>query len=111
MDEIYETFIISCVLSGLLKLKDFWIADNKQKYFEHTWIKAPKPWIDPVKEATATKIAIETGQKTLKDIAAENGKDWRQTIDDMAEVSKYAKEKGVALGGVYDEVQQNNSTE
>ena len=60
MDEIYETFIISLWLAGELDAKDFW--DNKDKYFEHAWITAPKKWIDPQKEANANKIALNTGQ-------------------------------------------------
>ena len=38
--------------------------------------------------------------KTYKQIAAENGTDWRTQIDDMAEVLEYAAEKGIDLGGV-----------
>ena len=40
MDEIYETFIISAVLAGKLKIRDFW--ENKDKYFAHSFVKAPK---------------------------------------------------------------------
>ena len=40
------------------------------------------------------------GIKTYKQIAAENGTDWRTQIDDMAEVLEYASEKGIDLGGV-----------
>lgn len=98
MDEIYETFVISCVLAGKVSIKDFW--DNKEKYLEHEWIHAPKPWIDPLKEANANRIALETGQKTFKQIAAENGKDWREQIDEMAEVFEYAESKGIDLKGV-----------
>ena len=36
--------------------------------------------------------AMRTGQKTFKQIAAENGKDWRDQVDDIAEVMEYAKE-------------------
>ena len=97
MDEIYETFVISAVLSGRITIPDFW--NNKEKYFEHAWVKAPKPWIDPAKEATANKTALETGQKTFKDIAAETGKDWRQAIKDMADVQEYADKLGVTIGG------------
>ena len=97
MDEIYETFVISCVLSGKTKINDFW--NNKLKYFKHTWVKAPKAWIDPAKEANANKIALETSQKTFKDICAENGVDWKKAIDDMAEVQEYANLKGVKIGG------------
>jgi lambda family phage portal protein len=98
LDEIYESFVISCYLAGKLEASDFW--GNKEEYFEHIWVKAPKKWIDPYKEANANKIALATGQKTFKQIAAENGQDWRDVIDDMAEAIDYAKEKGIDLGGV-----------
>lgn len=99
LDEIYETFIISAVLSGALSIPDFW--DKKDVYFTHSFDKPPKPWIDPSKETVATKTALQTGQKTFKQIAAENGADWKKQIDDICEVLVYAKEKhGVDLGGV-----------
>ena len=99
MDEIYETFLISAVLSGAVTIPDFW--EKKDEYFRHSFEKPPKPWIDPAKEATATKLALQTGQKTFKQIAADNGADWRKQVDDICEVLQYAKEKhGVDLGGV-----------
>lgn len=99
LDEIYETFIISAVLAGALTIPDFW--ERKDDYFLHTFEQPPKDWIDPAKEATATKTAMQTGQKTFKQIAAENGSDWRKQVDDICEVLKYAKDKhGVDLGGV-----------
>lgn len=99
LDEIYETFIISAVLAGKLQIPDFW--NRKDDYFLHSFETPPKPWIDPLKEASATKIALQTGQKTFKQIAAENGSDWRKQIDDICEVLLYAREEhGVDLGGV-----------
>lgn len=83
MDEIYETFVISLWLTGSIKVKDFW--DKKDMYLEHTWIVAPKKWIDPQKEANANRIALATGQKTFKQIAAEQGKDWKEQIEEIAE--------------------------
>ena len=90
MDEIYESFLISAVLADKIHIPDFWAQKNT--YFVHHWVKPPKPWIDPAKEATATQTAMRTGQKTFKQIAAENGKDWRDQVDDIAEVLAYAKE-------------------
>jgi len=99
LDEIYETFLISAVLCGALTIPDFW--ERKEEYFRHSFEKPPKDWIDPTKEVTATKLALQTGQKTFKQIAAENGSDWRQQVDDICEVLSYAKEKhGIDLGGV-----------
>ena len=98
LDEIYETFIISAVLSGALDIKDFW--QNIETYLSHEWIQEPKPWIDPQKESSANMTALQTGQKTYKQISAESGRDWRSQIDDIAEVLEYGKGKGVDMGGV-----------
>lgn len=106
LDEIYETFIISAVLCGAISIPKFWNA--KETYLAHEWIQEPKPWIDPAKESNANKTALQTGQKTYKQIAAENGRDWRAQVDDMAEVLEYGKSKGIDLGGVLFGIKENN---
>lgn len=98
MDEIYETFVISLVLAGKVTIKDFW--ERKDVYMEHNWIQAPKKWIDPLKEANANKIALVTGQKTWADLAAENGRDWKEQINEIAEILEYGRTKGIDMGGV-----------
>lgn len=90
IDEIYESFLISAVLADKVHIPDFW--NQKDVYFAHKWVKPPKPWIDPAKEAAAVLTALKSGQKTFKQIAAENGADWRDQVDDIAEVLEYAKE-------------------
>ena len=85
------------MLAGLVQIKDFWI--KKDKYLKHEWIKQPKKWIDPLKESSATKTAMQTGQKTFKQIAAESGRDWRRQVDDMAEVLEYGRKKGLTWKG------------
>jgi len=109
LDEIYETFVISAVLCGAIDIPRFW--QEKDRFLSHEWIQEPKPWIDPYKESNANKIAIQTGQKTYKQIAAENGRDWRSQIDDMAEVMAYGKEKGLDMGGVLFGIKENQSPE
>lgn len=100
LDEIYETFVISCVLTGIVQIPadKFWT--NKEDYLTHEWIQPPKKWIDPQKESGALKTAMNTGVKTYKQIAAENGTDWRTQIDDISEVLEYAKEKGIDMSGI-----------
>lgn len=107
LDEIYETFVISAVLCGAISIPHFW--EEKQRYLSHEWIQEPKPWIDPQKESNANKIALQTGQKTYKQIAAENGRDWRAQVDDMAEVLEYGKKKGIDMGGVLFGIKENSS--
>lgn len=101
LDEVYETFVISCVLSGRIEFPaGFWGA-SKDKYLAHEWIRTPKKWIDPLKESNAAKTALNTGQKTYKELAAENGRDWRGQIDDTVEVLDYAKSKGYDFANVF----------
>ena len=33
-------------------------------------------------------------------MAAENGKDWKEQVDEMAEIMEYGKSKGIDMGGV-----------
>lgn len=108
MVEVYETFLISAVLAGKLTIPDFW--NDPQKYMEHEWVASPKKWIDPQKEANANKTALESGVKSFKQISAEQGRDWKEQIDDMADVVAYAKEKGVQIGG-YKSVQNEPQTD
>ena len=99
LDETYETFVISAVLSGAIQCPDFWT--NKEKYLEHEWNRKPKKWIDPQKEANANKIAITTGQKTLNDIWREDGKDFKTVLDDMKKIEEYANQIGLDLNFPY----------
>ena len=98
VDEIYEAFITCAVLSKKLDIPDF--VENKEKYFKHEWIQAGRRWIDPLKEASAMRLGMASGQKTFKQIAAENGKDWREQIEDIAEVIAYGNDLGIDLGHI-----------
>lgn len=100
LTEIYETFIISAILSGLLKAADFW--ENKSDYLSHTWIQPPKKWIDPYKEALANKVALETWQKSLKQVCAETGRDVEEVLDEIAQAAEYAKKLGLKVGEEYE---------
>ncbi len=98
MSEIYETFLISAYLVGRFTLPDFW--DNKAAYLSHSWVKSPKKWIDPAKESSANKTALQSGQKTFPDICAEQGKDWKEAVEEMAEVLRFGRQAGIEMGGV-----------
>jgi lambda family phage portal protein len=103
MTEVYEAFIISGILAGVFRMPGFFENHSKKiDYLKHEWITSPKSWIDPVKEVNATKLAMESGQKTFAEICAENGRDWKKVIDEMALINEYAASKGVQIGGVLD---------
>jgi len=98
MSEVYETFVISGYLSGLFNMPGFW--DKRAEYLNHHWVKSPKKWIDPAKESTANKTALQSGQKTFAQICAEQGRDWKDAVNEMAEVLAYGQDVGIELGGV-----------
>lgn len=98
LDEVYETFVISCWLKGIISPADFW--EKKETYLSHEWVVKPKRWIDPYKEANANGVALKTGQKTFQQICAENGRDWKKVLDEMAEAQEYASGKGIDLLGM-----------
>lgn len=97
MSEVYETFVISGYLSGLFTMPKFW--DNKFAYLQHEWVASPKKWIDPQKESSANQLALKSGQKTFKQIAAENGRDWKDQLNDIAETIEFAHSLGLEIGG------------
>lgn len=104
LDEIYESFLISGYLAGVFDFPEFFInREKKHQYLTHQWVSSPKPWIDPIKEANANRIALENGIKTYQQIAAEQGRDWKEMLDEMIEVRDYCQEHKLHLGGdIYD---------
>ncbi|MCT8975504.1 phage portal protein [Clostridium sp. CX1] len=93
LTEVYETFLISAVLSGAIAIKDFW--GKKKEYMMHEWTPPGQKWIDPLKEANANRIALETNQTTLAELSATYGHDWKEIVDQRAREIQYMKEKGV----------------
>ena len=97
MDEVYETFVMSAVLSGVVSAPAaFW--NKLDDYLQHEWVASPKSWIDPSKEANANMVALKTGQKTFKAICAENGRDYEDVLDEIAQTKAYAEKLGLNLG-------------
>lgn len=78
--EVYTSFLISAALVGALPFTVAELFRDKRRYMAHRFIPKGWSWIDPLKEATANKIALETGQETLAHIAAAQGQDWREVI-------------------------------
>lgn len=99
LDEAYETFVISAVLSGAIECPDFWA--KKDMYLSHEWNRKPKKWIDPQKEANANKMAVASGQKTIADIWREDGRDYMEVMDEMKAIQDYAEKIGLKSDLVY----------
>ena len=92
---LYKRFVKICYLVGLLDGTGF-KPDDKQ-YYKAVWLAPSLGWIDPKKEAEANTINLMNGGKSFQQYCAEQGADWRDRIDEMAEVNEYAESKGVTL--------------
>lgn len=95
LTEVYESFIISAVLSGALDIPDFW--ERKREYMKHDWIPQGRQWIDPKKEADANAIALQTGLKPFSEIAGAAGYDWRALMQQLKAEQEYAEDIGLKL--------------
>lgn len=96
LDEIYTEFLISAYLANQFPMAaDFW--ENKETYFAHRFIGQGMSWIDPIKEVTANKIGLETGQTTLEDICAKAGKDWKDVLKQRAKEKAFMEQLGLSF--------------
>lgn len=61
------------------------------------WVPDGVPWWDPQKEATGQGMSVGAGFTTPQRVCRENGTDFFENVDAIAEAQAYAKEKGVKL--------------
>ena len=93
-------------------LDDVGFNPNEKHYYKAVWLAPSLGWIDPKKEAEANNINLSNGGKSFQSYCAEQGADWKERIDEMAEVQKYAESMGVELNfsvsGKEDKGEQND---
>ncbi len=82
LDPIYELWMEEAVNAGRIDAPDYY--DNRYAYLRCRWIHAGRGWVDPVREANAAKIRIETGLSTLEIECAEQGLDYEEIIEQRA---------------------------
>lgn len=92
---LLKRFIEMCYLTG--RLDDTTFELGNEEFYQAEWLSKSIGWIDPKKEAEANTINLANGGKSFQQYCAEQGVDWRERIDSMAEVQEYAKKKGVDL--------------
>jgi len=58
-------------------------------------------WVDPQKEGNGNLLALQMGVKSPTEIAAEQGRDFDETVLQIERDKQFAAEHGVSLGEVY----------
>jgi lambda family phage portal protein len=79
---VYELWLEEAVNKNLIEAPGYY--DNKALWSRCKWIGPGRGWIDPVKEAKASKIRLDTGLSTLEDECASQGLDWEEVLEQRA---------------------------
>ncbi len=90
---VYELWLEEAVNKGLIDAPGFY--ENKAAWTRCKWIGPGRGWIDPVKEAQASKIRMEIGLSTLEDECATQGLDWEEVLEQRAREQAKMSELGL----------------
>lgn len=103
---VFRDWFGMALLTGQLQLPSTPSAQPDFYLDAMNWQGRGWTWVDPLKDVQTAIAGRRAGITSLQDIAAAQGKDWRDTIDQIAAEDAYAEEKGVTLdfGGVKDPV-------
>ncbi len=81
------------VNKGWIDAPDFY--DNIAAYTRCGWIGPPRGWVDPVKEIEAAGLRMETNISTLEIECAEQGRDWKEVLEQTAVEQAYRAKLGL----------------
>ena len=90
---VYELWLEEAVNTGLIEAPDFY--QNKSLWTRCKWIGPGRGWIDPVKEAKASKIRLDVGLSTLEEECATQGMDWEEVLEQRAKEQSKMIELGL----------------
>ena len=93
---VYESWILPAITNKQLALPasgmDAYADPENLRWQPRGWT-----WVEPLKDTQTAIIGRGAGMTTLADVCAQQGKDWRDVIDQIAIENEYAKSKGVDL--------------
>jgi lambda family phage portal protein len=95
LQRVYQKWLANALLSGGLRLD----SRDPRKYLDVRWGARGWPWVDPLKDNTATVLEVSAGLGTRTAALAEQGEDFEEVIDRLAEEQEYAREMGVDISG------------
>ncbi|WP_333709739.1 phage portal protein [Malikia spinosa] len=80
--EVYLLWLEEAINAGEIDAPGFY--DNRYAYARCRFIFGGRGWVDPVKDATASKIRRESQVSTLEQECAEQGLDYEEVLDQLA---------------------------
>lgn len=95
---IYELWLEEAVNTGVVDAPDFY--RNRHAYTRCRFIFGGRGWVDPVKDATASKIRRESQVSTLEQECAEQGLDYEEVLDQLAVEQQMMRARGLQPAAV-----------
>lgn len=88
----FKSWLPMAAARGKIRIPMSKLDDSAIKWRPRGW-----DWVDPLKDQQAMVMAINTGLRSRKDILAEQGEDFYELMDEIADEQKYIKDKGVVI--------------
>lgn len=92
---VWERFVEACVLGGEVSIPSYW--SDPERYHAVRWVAPGWAWVDPVDEVRGTKEELRGGLTTLEDVAAAQGRDYEEILDQLAREKRMVEERGLDL--------------
>jgi capsid protein len=89
---VYKRWTKHAALAGYIPVRE------PSAYAVAAWRPRGWKWVDPANDAQAAELAIKNGLTTYSALCAEQGGDFYENIDQLAEELEYARSKGVLIG-------------
>ncbi len=99
LDELLKLWMEEAISIGYIDMI------TPEEFYEHlfavtkcSWIWPGRGWVDPAKEAQAAEIRMRIGVSTLQRECAEQGLDYEEVLDQLAEEERMQTDRGLVLG-------------
>jgi capsid protein len=85
--------------------------ENKAAWCRARWIGPGRGWVDQLKEAQAAELRMDIFISSLEDECAEQGKDWEELLEQIAEENARFKELNLTRNQVVKTLQPKGATD
>ena len=98
---IFEDWLEMALLRGAILLPNGSALPFKKidKFRDHKWQGRRWQWVDPLKDISASVMAIENGLDSPQHVAAQTGRDIEEVLDEVARYQQAIRDKGIVLTG------------
>ena len=92
---VYELWLEEAINRGYVEAPNFY--ELRAAWTRCKWIGPGRGWIDPVKEAKAAQMRMQSGLSTLEDECASQGLDWEEVLEQLAREKAKIMELGLSI--------------